>query len=494
MNSWLMPARGTAESSETLDVTTQTMISSHPPADDVLSTMRLPDLEIGTTDSLPRSPTPTMKTESVDTDSASSLISSSHEVSTSSPPQDTKTTLFETLVALKLLVSNGASGLIIGRSGSTISDLQAKSQSRIKLSQDGSFFPGTSDRICLIQGTLSNASLGVEMVLSKLYDLQSIQQITSTMTRTNLNESLQVEGSMHSFIVRLLIPSTFCGKIIGRSGSNIKVLKDQSNVTYIQLSPKEHEFTSERIMTIIGPNLSSCVKCIHIILDNMAQNSEISRYINMTTMYPKMMALPTTSTYAAASTTGFYMEHESFHSGIMTGASSTFMSSSHPHHDQGMFPSPPRHPHAIPPSSPSYPQYQTSPSQSGQFCPPFFATSSPDRDERSSGGENFFTSDQFDQNFQPHAATTTPITVKIGVPASKIGSMIGRGGKNLSELQAHSRTKIRISQQGDFIPGTQNRIVTITGNDVQSVEYAKLLVRQCLSMAGSRSSQSNDIG
>ncbi len=487
MDSFSLPVRGTAESTEAqdADVVAQTAISSHlqpTAADAALPNMRLPGSDIGTStkESLPRSPTPTAKTESLHTVSASSLISSLHEPSTSSqsphhtfPPHETKSILFETQVALKLLVSNGASGSIIGRSGSTISDLQTRSQSRIKLSQDGHYYPGTSDRVCLIQGSLSNASIGAEMVLSKLYDLQSIQQLTSTLTTKDQNETLPVEGSPPSFIVRLLIPSTFCGKIIGRSGSNIKTLKDQSIVSYIQLSPKEHEYTSERIMTIIGPNLSSCVKCIQLILEDMVRNSEISRYINLTTMYPKILPSPTSSSYATSSAGTFYMEHESFHHVVLPGDSSTFTSSAH-----HPFPSSPRSPRAAP-SSPSYP-HQPSPFQLGQFCPPFFPTGSPDRGERSTVSENLF---PFVQLYQ---AASTPITVKLGVPASKIGSIIGRGGKTLTELQALSHAKIRISQQGEYIPGTQNRIVTITGNSVQCVEHAKLLVRQCLE--GPRSS------
>ena len=515
--------RGTAESAETPDVAAQTVIKA---ADAALPSNRLPGFEIGTKDSLPRTPTPTMKTESVesvDTDSASSLISSPHDPSTSarsphhsSPSQEAKAKVIDTQVALKLLVSNGASGLIIGRSGSTISDLQAKSQSRIKLSQDGHFYPGTTDRVCLVQGSLSNASLAVEMVLSKLYDLQTIQQLTSTLNATNINESLPVEGerSLPSFIVRLLVPSTFCGKIIGRNGSNIKSLKDQSHVSYMQLSPKGNELTSERIMTIIGPNLSSCIKCVHIILEDMVQNAEISRYINMTTIYSTILSSPTSSS------TGVYnVKYESFHRGISPVDSSTFMSP-HPY-DQDMFPSPTRTPRVGPsspsfpqyqpsppptrtphvgPSSPSYPQYQPSPSQSELVCPPFFVTDSPDRDKPSSVCGNLFVGDQLDQNFQLQPSLPRqpfsglmPITVKIGVPSSKIGSILGRGGKTLTELQALSHTKIRISQQGEFIPGTQNRTVTITGNTEQSVEHAKYLVRQCLAVHGSRISHLSNI-
>jgi len=63
----------------------------------------------------------------------------------------------------------------------------------------------------------------------------------STTKNPSESESTPDEKPPTSFIVRLLVPSTCCGMIIGRGGTNIKSLKEKSEVTYIQLSPKEHE-------------------------------------------------------------------------------------------------------------------------------------------------------------------------------------------------------------------------------------------------------------
>lgn len=337
--------------------------------------------------------------------------------------------------------------------------MQAKSKSRIKLSQDGHFYPGTVDRVCLIQGSFPNACLAVEMVLSKLYDLQSIQLLSSTLATTNLNERLPVDGASTSFIVRLLVPQSYCGRIIGRSGSNIKSLKDKTNVTQVQLSPKEHEMvfggttptTSERILTITGPNLSSCVNCIQIVMESMARNPEISRYINMTTIYSKLLAAAPSS-YAVAPSTGFFLEHEPL---------SSISIQSLPYYGQAMFPSSPSRVADFGPYSSSFPQYQTPPMDlSAQYCPPFYASNSPDRNGHLSGYEYQSSPHRLEQNFQAQVyfpsqilEGSIPVTVKLGVPTKKIGLILGRGGKTLNDLQALSHTKIRISQQGDFIPG-----------------------------------------
>ena len=74
--------------------------------------------------------------------------------------------------ALKLLVSNNLAGSIIGKGGSAISQLQVESGARLKLSQTNEFFPGTSDRIVLIQGTIQAILLAQTLILVK------VQQVT----------------------------------------------------------------------------------------------------------------------------------------------------------------------------------------------------------------------------------------------------------------------------------------------------------------------------
>mmetsp|Transcript_14087 Transcript_14087/g.30099 ORF Transcript_14087/g.30099 Transcript_14087/m.30099 type:complete len:581 (+) Transcript_14087:381-2123(+) len=519
-------------------------------------------------DSLPRSPTPTLKSDSIS--------------ESPSPLHEANPTPNHLQVALKFLVSNSASGLIIGRAGSTISDLQAKSHTRIKLSQGGDYYPGTSDRVCLIQGVQGNASIAVEMVLAKLYELQSSQQQAPTVTRSDAaSEKVPEEPACTSFIVRLLVPSTCCGMIIGRGGSNIKSLKDKSEVSYIQLSPKEHEImiggftlsTSERIMTITGPNFASCVNCVKIILSDMAQNPEISRYVNMTTSYSKNLISAAPSSYAESSAPGFFLEqHEPFGQHVIGQpqivespprygmneapflATGQFGSSSPPgtglqmqpdqishlpqqllqHHQSSpgnydsishgdmplpllgdpsamvqsqpygprMMSSSPRRPDNMPPSS-SFPQYRQSQpvGQTGPFWPRDVSTSSPGAHSSPSG--DLSSIEQLTQSFQGQASiqrhhsnsssqhlvsSAGPVNVQLGVPDNRIGSILGRGGKTLTELQGLSQTKIRISQRGKFIQGTQNRIVTITGDTTQDVEHARHLINQRLAASASRSS------
>ena len=69
---------------------------------------------------------------------------------------------------IRFLVSNAAAGSVIGKGGATITDFQSQSGARIQLSRNFELFPGTSDRIILISGTLDDVLKGVELVLAKL--------------------------------------------------------------------------------------------------------------------------------------------------------------------------------------------------------------------------------------------------------------------------------------------------------------------------------------
>ncbi|URE16549.1 RNA-binding protein [Musa troglodytarum] len=98
-----------------------------------------------------------------------------------------------------------AAGCIIGKGGSTITEFQSQSGARIQLSRNHEVFPGTSDRIILISGVFSEVIKAMELILEKLL--------------TEVEDSNDVESRSK---VRLVVPNSSCGAIIGKGGSNIK--------------------------------------------------------------------------------------------------------------------------------------------------------------------------------------------------------------------------------------------------------------------------------
>ena len=69
---------------------------------------------------------------------------------------------------IRFLASNAAAGSVIGKGGSTITEFQSQSGARIQLSRNHEFFPGTSDRIIMVSGTIDEVLKAKELILSKL--------------------------------------------------------------------------------------------------------------------------------------------------------------------------------------------------------------------------------------------------------------------------------------------------------------------------------------
>eukprot|EP00804_Cyclotella_cryptica_P027756 CCRYP_009187-RA/>CCRYP_009187-RA protein AED:0.03 eAED:0.03 QI:517/1/0.66/1/0/0.33/3/1704/462 len=432
-----------------------------------------------------------------DTESISASPSSHSDHHGSTPEKETSTHADPRKchqIAIKILVTNVASGFIIGRSGKTISELQTRSNTRIKLSQSGEYYPGTcvASRVCLIQGTLADAKVAVELIFLKLYELRS--------------ESVLSE----SFSVRLLVPSSFCGMLIGRSGSNIKQLKEESGVTLIQLSQKVRNdvvfhpdgmsipsSTSERIMTIAGPNFQSCVLCVQLVLTDMASNPDLSRYVNMTTRYSKVMCPGQAAhwrheaadnnhiiaAFAAPSCLGLQLHHAGHYnpSTYSIGCFDPFMhglcietSRTHQSHI-------PLETHTLSLPAPALQGSQGAAPPDGLI--PSGLISPVDE-------LNDFIQGQTLELFSRQPSPQDPshdVTCEIGIPENMVGSILGRGGNILNELQSQSKTKIRLSQRGEFFPGTDQRIVTITGPSSDSLASAQYLIRERMSASRPRS-------
>lgn len=65
----------------------------------------------------------------------------------------------------------------------------------------------------------------------------------------------------------------------------------------------------------------------------------------------------------------------------------------------------------------------------------------------------------------------------VAVPDEHIGAVVGKGGKYISEMQQVSGVRIKISERNDYVPGTRNRKVTISGT-LEAVQIAQFLISQ----------------
>ncbi|KAJ6323053.1 hypothetical protein OIU77_012809 [Salix suchowensis] len=76
-------------------------------------------------------------------------------------------------------------------------------------------------------------------------------------------------------------------------------------------------------------------------------------------------------------------------------------------------------------------------------------------------------------------------SVTIGVADEHIGLVVGRGGRNIMEISQNSGARIKISDRGDFMSGTNDRKITITGSQ-RAIHAAEDMIMRKVSYASER--------
>ncbi|XP_057471660.1 protein BTR1-like isoform X4 [Actinidia eriantha] len=294
----------------------------------------------------------------------------------SSPRKSPTRESMEKSTFIRFLVSNAEAGSVIGKGGSTISDFQSQSGARIQLSRNHEFFPGTSDRIIMVSGTIDETLKAVNLILAKLLNEFYV-------------EDGDGDGDEPRSKLRLIVPNSSCGGIIGKGGTTIKSFVEESQAG-IKISPQDNNYLglSDRLVTVTG-TLDEQMRAIELILTKLAEDHH----------YAQSYGAP--FPYAAA--------YNSMNFGP-NGAGGKFQNN---------------------------------------------------KEERST-------------------------SVTIGVADEHIGFVVGRGGRYLMEINQVSGARIKISDRGDFISGTEDsRKVTITGTQ-RAVRIAEVMISEKIAAASER--------
>lgn len=77
---------------------------------------------------------------------------------------------------------------------------------------------------------------------------------------------------------------------------------------------------------------------------------------------------------------------------------------------------------------------------------------------------------------QPSRMQQAPVTGHVDIPDSLIGFAIGKHGGTLNAIQTRSGAKMQVSSKGEFVSGTENRRVTITGSPT-AVQMAEVMLQ-----------------
>lgn len=174
-------------------------------------------------------------------------------------------------VVAKLLVPNPVAGSIIGKSGGNIEQLQKSSGARIQLSRSGEFFPGTSDRVLLLSGSLHSVLTSIFLILEK------ISRDGSAPSRSS--RDLPNEGGSQ---VKLALSRRLCGLLIGHKGQTVRdFITDSGSAIRVQSLSELSPSDPERTITVMGAR-DQVLRAVALILNTLSLHEGYASYMETT--------------------------------------------------------------------------------------------------------------------------------------------------------------------------------------------------------------------
>uniref|UniRef100_A0A3P8WLU0 NOVA alternative splicing regulator 1 n=1 Tax=Cynoglossus semilaevis TaxID=244447 RepID=A0A3P8WLU0_CYNSE len=400
---------------------------------------------------------------------------------------------------LKVLIPSYAAGSIIGKGGQTIVQLQKETGATIKLSKSKDFYPGTTERVCLIQGTVEALNGVHNFIAEKVREMpQSAQKpepVSILQPQTTVNPDRVKQA-------KLIVPNSTAGLIIGKGGATVKAVMEQSGA-WVQLSQKPEGINlQERVVTISGepeqnrkaveiivqkiqedPQSSSCLNISYSNVSGPVANSNPtgSPYANTAEVLPNAAAAAATASsllgQAGLTGMGAFPAAMSTFSGndllAITSALNTLASYGYNTNTLGL---------GLNPAANLLASYASDASGSAGHPATGLGGFSLGSLAAATGASNGYLNASSPLMASSLLATEkladgAKDVVEIAVPENLVGAILGKGGKTLVEYQELTGARIQISKKGEFIPGTRNRKVTITGSPA-ATQAAQYLISQ----------------
>ncbi|XP_016429479.1 RNA-binding protein Nova-1-like isoform X2 [Sinocyclocheilus rhinocerous] len=422
---------------------------------------------------------------------------------------------------LKVLIPSYAAGSIIGKGGQTIVQLQKETGATIKLSKSKDFYPGTTERVCLVQGTVEALNSVHDFIAEKVREMPQSAQKTEPVSILQPQTTVNPDRVKQA---KLIVPNSTAGLIIGKGGATVKAVMEQSGA-WVQLSQKPEGINlQERVVTISGepeqnrkaveiivqkiqedPQSSSCLNISYSNISGPVANSNPtgSPYANSAEVMPAAAAAAAAATassllgQASLAGVGAFPTTMSSFSGndllTITSALNTLASYGYNTNSLGL---------GLNPAAASGVLAAVAASANPAAAAAANLLASYANDASASSGHHATSLGGFTLGSLAAATGATngylsaasPLmassllatekltegakdVVEIAVPENLVGAILGKGGKTLVEYQELTGARIQISKKGEFVPGTRNRKVTITGSPA-ATQAAQYLISQ----------------
>ncbi|XP_041121792.1 RNA-binding protein Nova-1-like isoform X1 [Polyodon spathula] len=398
---------------------------------------------------------------------------------------------------------------------------------------------GTTERVCLIQGTVEALNAVHGFIAEKIREMPqnvaktepvSILQPQTTVNPDRIKQTLPSSPTTtksspsdpmttsRANQVKIIVPNSTAGLIIGKGGATVKAIMEQSGA-WVQLSQKPDGINlQERVVTVSGEPEQNC-KAVELIIQKIQEDPQSGSCLNISyanVTGPVANSNPTGSPYAntaevlptAAAAAGL-LGHANL-AGVaafpavlsgfngndlvaITSALNTLASYGYNLNTLGLGLSQAAATGALAAAAASanpaaaaaanlIATYASEASggggTAGGAAGPFALGSLAAATAATNG--YFGAASPLAASAILGTEKTTDGSkdvVEIAVPENLVGAILGKGGKTLVEYQELTGARIQISKKGEFVPGTRNRKVTITGTPA-ATQAAQYLITQ----------------
>ncbi|XP_030921174.1 poly(rC)-binding protein 2 isoform X2 [Geospiza fortis] len=326
-------------------------------------------------------------------------------------------------LTIRLLMHGKEVGSIIGKKGESVKKMREESGARINISEGN-----CPERIITLAGPTNAIFKAFAMIIDKLEE-----DFSSSMTNSTA-------ASRPPVTLRLVVPASQCGSLIGKGGCKIKEIRESTGAQ-VQVAGDMLPNSTERAITIAGipQSIIECVKQICVV---------------MLESPPKGVTIP-------------YRPKPSSSPVIFAGGQDRYSSgsASYPHTAPSMclnsdLEGPPQEAYTI----------------QGQYAIP-----QPDLTKlhQLAMQQSHFPMSHGNTGFSGLDASAQTTSHELTIPNDLIGCIIGRQGAKINEIRQMSGAQIKIANP---VEGSTDRQVTITGS-AASISLAQYLINVSLESA-----------
>ncbi|XP_050298109.1 poly(rC)-binding protein 3 isoform X1 [Anthonomus grandis grandis] len=395
-------------------------------------------------------------------------------------------------LTIRLIMQGKEVGSIIGKKGEIVKRFREESGAKINIS-DGS----CPERIVTVTGSTNSIFKAFTLICKKFEEWCSQFQ-------DNSNSSSGVPKP--PITLRLIVPASQCGSLIGKGGSKIKEIREVTGAS-IQVASEMLPNSTERAVTISG-TANAITECIHhictVMLESPPKGATIPYRPKPQVGGPVILAGGQAYTIQGNYAVPAHADVSTpLISPLLTAHSAPHHPHPHPHHP--LLGGPPTL-HAVAPQPPPAALYDFKsgttplPTQAAALPPhhlfPDVATLTKNPlaglaalglgglAPANTGGLNpaalaALAGSQLrtTRNQQNSNQQTTEMTV----PNELIGCIIGKGGTKIAEIRQISGAMIRISNCDDRETGSSDRTITISGAS-EAVALAQYLINMSVEL------------